>query len=91
MPILQELLPKLQSLVVQLPDTFFQPLTNQLGHLDGGQRDVLHEVDQALRTEYSVRRRMLIERVKVWLCLDLVRLLPTTTTRHCCGMCHAHT
>lgn len=77
MPILQELLPKLQSLVAQLPGTFFQPLSHQLSDLDGGQQDVLHEVNEAFQAEYAVRRRMLIERIKVWPCVGA-----STAARH---------
>ncbi|KAF6258787.1 hypothetical protein COO60DRAFT_1638882 [Scenedesmus sp. NREL 46B-D3] len=66
LPLLQEVLPAVEALLTQLPPGFFEPLAH-LGSLDGGQADVLREVDAALREEYWVRRRMLIERVKVTL------------------------
>jgi hypothetical protein len=64
LPLLQDVLPAVEALLAQLPRGFFEPLA-QLRSLDGGQSDVLREVDAALRGEYKVRRRMLIERVKV--------------------------
>jgi hypothetical protein len=44
----------------------------QLSSLDAGQSDMLREVDAALSEEYKVRRRMLIERVKVGCCAQLL-------------------
>jgi hypothetical protein len=64
LPLLQDVLPAVEALLLQLPQSFFKPLV-QLSSLDGGQSDVLREVDAALSEEYKVRRRMLIERVKV--------------------------
>jgi hypothetical protein len=65
LPLLQAMLPAAEALLLQLPSNFFEPAAAQLGSLDGGQADVLREVNAALAEEYRVRRRMLIERVKV--------------------------
>jgi hypothetical protein len=46
--------------------------------MQAGQQQLLREVDDALRAEYTVRRRMLIERIKV--CVGV-----------CVGWCSWHT
>lgn len=63
--LLHDVLPAVEVLVAQLPAGFFQPVRAQLAALDGGQMDVVREVDAALKHEYTIRRRMLIERIKV--------------------------
>lgn len=63
-PLLADVGAKLRQLVGQLPTSFFVPML-KAGQLGEGQEGVLREVDGALRQEYRVRRKMLIERVKV--------------------------
>eukprot|EP00878_Enallax_costatus_P035196 GHUV01039196.1.p1 GENE.GHUV01039196.1~~GHUV01039196.1.p1 ORF type:complete len:188 (-),score=50.87 GHUV01039196.1:549-1112(-) len=65
-PILSEVSQQLQLKLSELPETFFQPLVD-LTRLGEQQQQVLGEVDDALRQEYTIRRRMLIERIKVTL------------------------
>eukprot|EP00967_Tisochrysis_lutea_P158328 scaffold323358_cov18-Tisochrysis_lutea.AAC.1 len=72
---------KVAELVAQLPADFFKPLVAP-GTLDAAQVEDLNEVAEALQTEYTVRRRMLLERLKVtlqvgWACVwgDLVLLV----------------
>eukprot|EP00891_Asterochloris_glomerata_P008758 jgi/Astpho2/8758/Aster-x0822 len=57
---------QLDSLLPQLPPGFFQPILPE-GSLSQPQVDSLGEINEALRAEYSLRRRMLIERAKVTL------------------------
>ncbi|PSC73625.1 FAM98A [Micractinium conductrix] len=59
-------LARAQQLLAQLPAGFFEPLL-PAGLLGGEQMAKLSEVDAALRYEYALRRRMLIERVNVTL------------------------
>eukprot|EP00887_Chlorella_sp_A99_P005046 scaffold4.g5046.t1 len=57
---------RVTQLLAQLPAGFFDPLL-PLGSLDAEQTTTLADIDAALRAEYALRRRMLIERVKVTL------------------------
>ncbi|KAF5843518.1 hypothetical protein DUNSADRAFT_14434 [Dunaliella salina] len=63
---------KVAELVAQLPADFFKPLVAP-GSLDAAQVEDLNEVAQALQAEYTVRRRMLLERLKVTLQVGLAR------------------
>ncbi|KAL4855913.1 hypothetical protein ACK3TF_003675 [Chlorella vulgaris] len=55
-----------EQLLARLPPSFFEPVLPP-GSLSEAQLAILEEVDEVLRAEYSLRRRMLIERVKVTL------------------------
>ncbi|KAL4422373.1 hypothetical protein ABPG75_008570 [Micractinium tetrahymenae] len=57
---------RVRELLAQLPAGFFEPLLPP-GSLSEAQLAQLGEVDSALRSEYALRRRMLIERVNVTL------------------------
>ncbi|KAL4419219.1 hypothetical protein ABPG77_010661 [Micractinium sp. CCAP 211/92] len=57
---------RVQELLAQLPASFFEPLL-PAGSLSKAQLAQLGDVDAALRSEYALRRRMLIERVNVTL------------------------
>ncbi|KAI3424779.1 hypothetical protein D9Q98_008167 [Chlorella vulgaris] len=55
-----------EQLLARLPPSFFEPVLPP-GSLSETQLAILKDVDEVLRSEYSLRRRMLIERVKVTL------------------------
>lgn len=64
LPIVTQTAERLQTILSELPQGLFQPLVSLHG-LDGDQQHVLQDVDAALKHEYTIRRRMLIERIKV--------------------------
>ncbi|KAK2078752.1 hypothetical protein QBZ16_003592 [Prototheca wickerhamii] len=61
-PLAAECRAAVEAAVRRLPDGFFAPI---LGAEDATLRESLAEVDAALRAEYRLRRRMLLERARV--------------------------
>lgn len=66
LPVLKAISGAIDQLLPRLPPTFLEPILPP-NSLNNHQMNELEEIDSALRGEYTVRRRMLIERAKVTL------------------------
>ncbi|KAL0046913.1 hypothetical protein WJX82_001552 [Trebouxia sp. C0006] len=66
LPVLKAVSGAIDQLLPRLPPSFLEPILPP-NSLNNHQMSELEEIDSALREEYTVRRRMLIERAKVTL------------------------
>ncbi|DBA79770.1 TPA: hypothetical protein ACH3X1_008435 [Trebouxia sp. C0004] len=66
LPVLKAISGAIDQLLPRLPPSFLEPILPP-NSLNSHQMSELEEIDSALRGEYTVRRRMLIERAKVTL------------------------
>jgi hypothetical protein len=63
--ITKAILSRVQQLLQQLPLSFFSPVLDPGGLADSSAAALLRDVNDALKEEYTLRRKMLIERIKV--------------------------